>query len=346
MATPLLLKPFKAVPSSSARISRRPTTAPRRASRPRPDSPSSAIRRRPWSRPSTACWRRSRNSPTPAEGLGFLNWLPDNDRVVRRVPLLLAVNGQIQPSLVLETLRVAQGATGYIVKSTTAYGSTAGKTDVIDSIKDGDVIVPVQADGQLRVWFGKSDPRRSIPAWKVLQPGADLSELAGKIVLIGASASLLTDIVATPTRSVDAGGRGSCPAHRADPFRRDAGAARLGARRGIAGRRGDVADRRGASAVRPDLCDGGRRGHPRSGHGLRQLERLYPSGRADRPALPEHRRGLRVPRRRRAALRPEAPAGERDPLGLRSLRIARGGRPARRTPRAAAARRREARPQP
>ncbi len=133
-----------------------------------------------------------------AEGLGFLNWLPDNDRVVRRVPLLLAVNGQIQPSLVLETLRIAQGATGYIVKSTNAYGSTAGKTDVIDSIKDGDVIVPVQADGQLRVWFGKSDPRRSIPAWKVLQPGADLSELAGKIVLIGASASLLTDIVATP----------------------------------------------------------------------------------------------------------------------------------------------------
>ena len=45
-----------------------------------------------------------------AAGLGFLNWLPDDDRVVRRVPLLLDVNGQIQPSLAVETLRVAQGA--------------------------------------------------------------------------------------------------------------------------------------------------------------------------------------------------------------------------------------------
>ncbi len=131
-------------------------------------------------------------------GLGFLNWLPDNDRVVRRVPLLLDVDAQIEPSLALEAVRVAQGASGYVVKSTTAYGSTAGKSEVVDSIKDGDVIVPVQADGQLRVWFAPSDPRRSIPAWKALAPGADLSGLAGKIVLVGVSASLLSDIVATP----------------------------------------------------------------------------------------------------------------------------------------------------
>jgi len=133
-----------------------------------------------------------------SQGLGFLNWLPDNDRVVRRVPLLLGVNGQLQPSLALETLRVAQGASGYVVKSTTAFGATAGKSEVIDSIKDGDVVIPVQADGQLRVWFAGSDPRRSIPAWRALQPDADLSGLAGKIVLVGASASILYDIVATP----------------------------------------------------------------------------------------------------------------------------------------------------
>src|SRR5208337_5532682 len=131
-------------------------------------------------------------------GLGFLNWLPDNDRVVRRVPLLLDVNGQLQPILALEALRLAQGASSYVVKSTTAYGSTAGKSEVIDSIKDGDVVVPVEADGELRVWFAKSDPRRSIPAWKVLQPDPDLSDLAGKLVFVGASATLLSDIVATP----------------------------------------------------------------------------------------------------------------------------------------------------
>ena len=133
-----------------------------------------------------------------ASGLGFLNWLPDADRVVRRVPLLISLNGQIEPSLAMETLRVAQDASGYLVKSTTAFGNTAGKTEGVEAIKDGEVVVPVQADGELRVWFAPSDPRRSIPAWKVLEPDPDLSDLEGKIVFIGASASVLADIVATP----------------------------------------------------------------------------------------------------------------------------------------------------
>ena len=190
-----------------------------------------------------------------AAGLGFLNWLPDNDRVVRRVPLLLDVNGQLQPSLALETLRVAQGASGYVVKSTTAYGSTAGKSEVINSIKDGDVVVPLQADGQLRVWSTKSDPRRSIPAWKALQPDADLSDLAGKLVLIGASASLLVRHRRDAARSLDARRRGARPAHRADPVRRHAGAARLGAGRGVLVGARAVAPACGAPAVHSDLCD-------------------------------------------------------------------------------------------
>jgi serine phosphatase RsbU (regulator of sigma subunit)/CHASE2 domain-containing sensor protein len=133
-----------------------------------------------------------------ASGLGFFSWLPDNDRVVRRVPLLLDLNGQIEPSLALETLRVAQGASGYIVKSTGAFGQTSGKSVGVEAIKVGDLVIPTQADGSLRVWFAKSDPRRSVPAWKVLQPDPDLADLAGKIVFVGASASLLADIVATP----------------------------------------------------------------------------------------------------------------------------------------------------
>jgi adenylate cyclase len=133
-----------------------------------------------------------------ASGLGFLNWLPDDDRVVRRVPLLLEINGQIQPSLAMETLRVAQGASSYVVKSANAYGENSGASNQVEAIKVGDIVVPTQAAGDLRVWFAKSDPRRSIPAFKVLEPGADLSDLAGKLVFVGASASLLADIVATP----------------------------------------------------------------------------------------------------------------------------------------------------
>jgi adenylate cyclase len=133
-----------------------------------------------------------------ARGLGYLNWLPDDDRVVRRVPLILNINGQVEPSLSMEALRVAQGASTYVIKSTNTFGETSGKSARVEAVEVGDVIVPLQADGELRVWFAKSDQRRSIPAWKALDGSADLSDLSGKIVFVGTSASLLSDIVATP----------------------------------------------------------------------------------------------------------------------------------------------------
>jgi adenylate cyclase len=143
-------------------------------------------------------------SPVPelaqhAAGVGFLNWRPDADRVVRRVPLILNVNGALQPSLAMEALRVAQGASTYIVKSSNASGETAfGQVYGVVAIRNGDVTIPTDATGDVRVYFAQADPRRSIPAWKALEPGADLSDLRGKIVFFGASAPLLSDIVATP----------------------------------------------------------------------------------------------------------------------------------------------------
>jgi adenylate cyclase len=136
-----------------------------------------------------------------AAAVGFLNWLPDGDRVVRRVPLLLNVDGKFQPSLAMETLRVAQGASTYLIKSSNANGEFAfGAQTGINGIKNGDAIIPTDDGGELRVYFSQFDPRVVIPAWKALEKGADLSDVAGKIVFIGVSASLLSDIVATPLR--------------------------------------------------------------------------------------------------------------------------------------------------
>ena len=137
-----------------------------------------------------------------AAGVGFLNWRPDTDRVVRRVPLILNVNGALHPSLAMEALRVAQGASTYIVKSSNASGETAfGQVYGVLAIRNGDLTIPTDATGDIRVYFARADPRRSIPAWKALEPGADLSDLRGKIVFFGASAALLSDIVATPLSS-------------------------------------------------------------------------------------------------------------------------------------------------
>ena len=134
-----------------------------------------------------------------AAGVGFLNWRPDSDRVVRRVPLVLNVDGALHPSLAMEALRVAQGASTYIVKSSNASGETAfGEVYGVLAIRNGDLTIDTDPAGDIRVYFARPDPRRSIPAWKVLEPGADLSSLRGAIVFVGASAALLSDIVATP----------------------------------------------------------------------------------------------------------------------------------------------------
>jgi adenylate cyclase len=134
-----------------------------------------------------------------AAGVGFLNWRPDNDRVVRRVPLILNVDGALHPSLAMEALRVAQGATTYIVKSSNASGETAfGEVSGVLAIRNGDLAIPTDPAGDVRIYFARPDPRRSIPAWKALDPGADLSDVRGSIVFVGASAALLSDIVATP----------------------------------------------------------------------------------------------------------------------------------------------------
>jgi adenylate cyclase len=134
-----------------------------------------------------------------AAGIGFMNWLPDSDRVIRRVPLLLDVNGQLQPSLAMESLRVGQGASSYLIKSTNASGEPAfGESAGVRAIKVGDFVIPTQSAADIRLYFANSDERRSIPAWKILSEGADLSDLAGRIVIVGASASLLSDVIATP----------------------------------------------------------------------------------------------------------------------------------------------------
>ena len=121
-----------------------------------------------------------------AAGVGFLNWRPDADRVVRRVPLVLNVDGALHPSLAMEALRVAQGASTYIVKSSNASGETAfGEVYGVLQVRNGDLTIDTDPSGEIRTYFARPDPRRSLPVWKALTPGADLSGLRGAIVFVG-----------------------------------------------------------------------------------------------------------------------------------------------------------------
>ena len=134
-----------------------------------------------------------------AAGIGFLNWLPDNDRVVRRVPLVLNSNGRLTPSFAMEALRVAQGASTYTLKSSNASGEYGfGAHTGMVAIRDGDAVVETGPRGDFRIHFAGDDPRIRVSAASLFEPNADLTAFAGKIVFIGVSAQLLYDIVATP----------------------------------------------------------------------------------------------------------------------------------------------------
>ena len=45
-----------------------------------------------------------------ADGVGVINTAPEIDGVVRRMPLIVTVDGETYPSMTIETIRVATGA--------------------------------------------------------------------------------------------------------------------------------------------------------------------------------------------------------------------------------------------
>lgn len=137
-----------------------------------------------------------------SHGLGSTNWLPDIDQVVRTVPLVFVVGEGFFPSLAAEALRVAQGASTMLLRASNASGETAfGAFTGLNAVRIGDVTVPTEANGEMRIHFTPSTPERYVPAWQVLDGTAPAGALEGRIVLIGTSAPGLFDLRATPLDS-------------------------------------------------------------------------------------------------------------------------------------------------
>ena len=137
-----------------------------------------------------------------ARGLGAVNWLPERDQVVRRVPLLLSIAGTLYPSLPLETLRVALNETTMFVRSSGGSSVTAfGQRTGIEHVRVGQTVLPTDGDGELWLRFTRPDARRYISAHRVLDGTLDAKEVAGRDILVGTSAVGLLDLRATPLDS-------------------------------------------------------------------------------------------------------------------------------------------------
>lgn len=134
-----------------------------------------------------------------AKGNGAINWIPDGDQVIRRVPTLFRVGSATYPSLFIEILRVAQGASTYQVKASGASGLTAfGAQSGIAAVKVGRSVLKTDARGQVLLHFTRSMKERYIPAWRLLRSDFDPARVRNKIILIGTSAVGLQDLRSTP----------------------------------------------------------------------------------------------------------------------------------------------------
>ncbi|XSG82246.1 MAG: CHASE2 domain-containing protein [Methyloligella sp. ZOD6] len=134
-----------------------------------------------------------------AQGSGALNWIPEHDQVIRRMPMLVTIGDTLFPAFAGEMLRVAQGASTYIVKSSGASGvESFGEQTGITRVRVGDFEVPTDPNGQMWMRFSMSDEGRYLPAWKVLNGDVSADEITGRIVIIGTSAAGLLDLRATP----------------------------------------------------------------------------------------------------------------------------------------------------
>ncbi len=145
----------------------------------------------------------------PAQGNGFLSFQGDSDGIVRKAPMLSRQGDQLLPSLSLDALRVAQGAGSIVIKTSDSNGAGDGAKGQVVSLKVGQFEVPLTHAGELWMHYTPPRPERVVPAWKVLDGSLapeDAQRLfAGQIVFVGAGASGLRDLVATPLQARELG---------------------------------------------------------------------------------------------------------------------------------------------
>jgi adenylate cyclase len=121
-----------------------------------------------------------------AVGIGIVNTLPEIDGVNRRLPMVIAVNEKLYPSLAMETLRVAAGDSTFQIKL-----SEIG----VEKIRIP-AIGAISTDSLGRVWVDLSQQSKSVSL-------TDLpKDFGGAIVIVGPTAAGIANPVPTARGAV------------------------------------------------------------------------------------------------------------------------------------------------
>ncbi|MDI6786646.1 MAG: CHASE2 domain-containing protein [bacterium] len=123
-----------------------------------------------------------------SKGLGYASITPDNDGIVRNVPLVMEYNGYMYPSLALEIARISLGAKKEEIKI------LPGRY-----VKIKNTNIPINKEGRMLInYVGPEYSYRYIPYQVILRKDIPVDFFRDKIILIGASAPGLYDLPSTP----------------------------------------------------------------------------------------------------------------------------------------------------
>jgi adenylate cyclase len=131
-----------------------------------------------------------------AAGIGHISLNPQAaSSVIRKVPLFLTDGQQLYPGLALEALRVAQGASTYLL-----VGSEDG-ANTLTAVRNGDALVPLTTAGELWLYVSPDTRARYVSIKDLLHDAAPTDAvrqaIEGNIVFVGTSAPGLQDIRTT-----------------------------------------------------------------------------------------------------------------------------------------------------
>lgn len=125
-----------------------------------------------------------------AHGHGVLSVLADPDGIYRAFPLAVRAGGVLRLALGAEMLRIATGGNAVVLKAHPRGG--------LKGMILAGALIPTAPNGEIRPWYGPSDPSRFIAIADVLEGKVPAAALRGRLVLLGTTAIGLEDYRTTP----------------------------------------------------------------------------------------------------------------------------------------------------